>query len=199
VVALRRGTCWLVASRLYLPRRQRRPCASRPGGAKLELFCALCQQQYRSAFVRFHGATGAALVWLFRLLVPQPRVCRDCGAAGSAGQDDHAVDRIPTGTTSSAAVFGLVRSGAVRRYCRCLTAQIVVSDHGRRRTPTHAELIDTREGSSRPLLHSGELVLLLAAEQVDQAALDALALEDGVVDLLRDRHLDAQLGGQLER
>jgi signal transduction histidine kinase len=50
-----------------------------------------------------------------------------------------------------------------------------------------------------PLLQACQLVLLLTAEQVDQAALHALALEERVVDLLRDGHLDTQLAGHLER
>src|SRR3954467_10859208 len=42
-----------------------------------------------------------------------------------------------------------------------------------------------------PALEVAELVLRLAGQEVDQAALHALAREQRVVDLLRDRHLDA--------
>src|SRR5262245_42518 len=42
-----------------------------------------------------------------------------------------------------------------------------------------------------PALEVGQLVLRFARQQVDQAALHALALEEGVVHLLGDRHLDA--------
>src|SRR5512141_3228377 len=54
-------------------------------------------------------------------------------------------------------------------------------------------------GAASPFLDSGELVLLLAREQVDQAALDALALVDGVVHLLGDGHLHSMTRGELER
>ena len=47
-----------------------------------------------------------------------------------------------------------------------------------------------------PPFETRQLVLRLAGEQVDEAALDALALEEGVVDLLGDGHLDAQPLGQ---
>ena len=43
-----------------------------------------------------------------------------------------------------------------------------------------------------------EFVLRLAGEQVHQAALDALALEQRAMDLARDRHLDAEAIGQRE-
>src|SRR4029079_13350296 len=44
-----------------------------------------------------------------------------------------------------------------------------------------------------------QLILRFSVEQVDQAALDALALEERVVDLLGDRHLDVQPTGQTQR
>src|SRR5512140_995110 len=50
-----------------------------------------------------------------------------------------------------------------------------------------------------PALEVGQLSLGLARQQVDEAALDALALEEGVVDLLGDRQLDAVSSGQRER
>src|SRR5262245_57769342 len=43
----------------------------------------------------------------------------------------------------------------------------------------------------RPGREVSQLVLRLAREQIDQAALNALPLEQRVVDLLGDRHLDA--------
>src|SRR5262245_65178036 len=44
-----------------------------------------------------------------------------------------------------------------------------------------------------PALEIRELVLRLAGKKVDESALDALALEQRVVDLAGDRHLDAEL------
>src|SRR5947207_15708895 len=49
-----------------------------------------------------------------------------------------------------------------------------------------------------PALEVGQLVLRLAGEQVDEATLDTLALEERVVDLLSDRHLDPVARGQGE-
>ena len=48
-----------------------------------------------------------------------------------------------------------------------------------------------RGRDARPLFEARQLVLRLPRQQVDQAALDALALEQRVVDLLGDGQLDA--------
>src|SRR5439155_11519402 len=45
----------------------------------------------------------------------------------------------------------------------------------------------------------GQLVLRLAGEEVDEAALHALALEQGVVHLACDRHLDREPDGEGDR
>jgi hypothetical protein len=53
--------------------------------------------------------------------------------------------------------------------------------------------------STAPLPEILQLVLGLARKQVDQAALDALAFEQRVVDLSGDRHVDAVPLGERER
>ena len=75
-------------------------------------------------------------------------------------------------------------------------------DRGRVYQPSgHRPRSDTRPahdsggrngGACVPGLEVGELVLRFAGQEVDQAALDALALEERVVDLPGDRHLDAE-------
>jgi len=62
------------------------------------------------------------------------------------------------------------------------------------RPPRSGRLAGVEAG--HPAAVVGEFVLRLAGKEVNQTALDALALEQGALDLAGDRHLDAESLGQ---
>src|SRR6478735_4573796 len=64
----------------------------------------------------------------------------------------------------------------------------------------HFRTISTSSGAAKgPFTEAGQLVLLLARQEIDQAALHAFALEQRVVDLLGDRHFDPEIASELKR